>query len=201
VSAGPDSLVPIIVLAFLGGEATAFYYAAWTVSFSLRLLTVNLGSAVTVESAHTGRHLHRSSQVRWLAVLVIVPAVIAGWLLAPFVMSIYGPEYQTAATDVLRLLIVSVLPFTVVTLFVVGERIAERTSRALLVVGIATVTTIGLDVLLLPEFGLVGGGWAWLTGQVLAFGATMVLGRWTPVRSGAVPRTVDDSEEVESSPA
>lgn len=200
VTAAPDSLAPLIVLGFLGGEATAYYYAAWTVSFSLRLLTVNLGSALTVEGAHardgadardggdirdaedgthgrpSGRSL--SSSGRRLAALVVAPAVAVAWLAAPLVMAIYGPRYESAATDVLRLLIVGVVPFTAVTLFVVGERIAERTAAALILVGLATLVTIVLNVVLLPQLGLVAAGWAWVAGQSVAFAASLVVVRW-----------------------
>ena len=56
----------------------------------------------------------------------------------------------------------------VVTLFVVGERIAERIVPALVVTAAATVTTLVLDVALLPTIGLVAAGWSWLAAQLLA---------------------------------
>ena len=176
VIAAPDSLVPLLVLALLGTEATAFYYAAWTVSFSLRLLAVNLGSAVTVEGSRAqSSTLHLSGQVRRIASFVVVPAVVVAWLLAGWVMSIYGPRYATEATDALRLLIVAVIPFTGLTLFVVGERIAERTAVGLGVIGLTTATTLALDVVLLPRVGIAGAGWAWLIAQTIGFGLTVAI--------------------------
>lgn len=178
VIAAPDSLTPLIVLALLDTEATAFYYAAWTVSFSLRLLAVNLGSAVTVEGARAGSTtLHLSSHVRRIAAFVVVPAVAVAWLLAGFVMSIYGPRYAAEATDVLRLLVVAVLPFTGLTLFVVGERIAERSAAAFAVVAVATTSSLVLTAVLLPRIGLVGAGWAWLLAQLIGLGLALGIAR------------------------
>jgi O-antigen/teichoic acid export membrane protein len=167
--AAPDSLAPLIVLGLLGDSSTAFYYAAWTISFSVRLLAVNLGSAVTVQGSRDGppTSTHRRHVGR-IAVAVIVPAVVATALLAELAMALYGPRYRESAADLLRLLAIAVLPYAAVTLFVVGERIAERTAAALTVVVTATGATLALDVLLLPRLGLAGAGVATLGAQLLA---------------------------------
>jgi O-antigen/teichoic acid export membrane protein len=166
MSAAPESLVPIIVLLLVGPDATAFYVAAWQIAFTIRLIAVNLGSAVTVEGSVEGASHHRlGRQVRWLAPSAIVPAVALVVLFAPLLMRLFGPDYAAAATDLLRLLVLAVLPFAAVTLFIVGERIAERTAVAFVVVSITAVTTLGLDLLLLPVLGLIGAGWSWLIAQ------------------------------------
>ena len=184
-TAAPDTLAPLIVLAFVGDRATAFYYAAWTVSFSLRLLAVNVGSAATVEGAHGGpRAVGLARQVRRLAVLVVVPAVVIVWLAAGFVMSFYGASYAEAGTDVLRLLVIAVIPFTGLTLFVVAERIAERTAAAFAAVAIATTVALALDLVLVPRIGIVGAGWGWLGGQVLGLLVGLAVGRRRAVASG-----------------
>jgi O-antigen/teichoic acid export membrane protein len=175
--AAPDSLVPLIVLGLLGDESTAFYYAAWTISFSIRLLAVNLGSAVTVEGARRGSTMPDPHHIRRLVGLVVVPAVAVALLAAGFVMSIYGPRYAAAGTDLLRLLILAVVPFTGLTLFVVGERIAERVGASLAVVGLTTVLTLAIDVVFLPRIGLVAAGWAMLIAQSSGFLLGRAIGR------------------------
>jgi O-antigen/teichoic acid export membrane protein len=175
LAAAPDSLAPLIVLGLLGGEATAYYYAAWTISFSVRLLAVNLGSAVTVEGARQGSAMPDRHHIRRLVMIVVVPAAAAAWLLAGVAMSIYGIRYAEHGTDLLRVLLVAVVPFTGTTLFLVGERIAERIVASLAIVGTTTLVTVGLDLALLPRLGLVGAGWAMLVAQTLAFVMTRVI--------------------------
>ena len=166
VQAAPDWLVPLIVLALVGAEGTAFYYAAWTVSFSVRLLAVNLGSAATAEGSRRGSDRRGAGrQVRTLAAAVVLPAVVASWLLAELILAIYGPRYA-AAVDLLRLMVVAVVPFTVVTLFVVAERIAERTKVGLATALVVSGITMALDAVLIPRVGIVGAGWGWLIAQV-----------------------------------
>jgi len=106
-----------------------------------------------------------------------VPAVAVALLAAGFVMSIYGPRYAAAGTDLLRLLILAVVPFTGLTLFVVGERIAERVGASLAVVGLTTVLTLAIDVVFLPRIGLIAAGWAMLIGQSSGFLLGRAIGR------------------------
>jgi O-antigen/teichoic acid export membrane protein len=168
LAAAPESLVPLLVLSYVGDEATAFYVAAWQVTFAVRLIAVNVGYAVTVEGSveHASPNLGR--QVRILAPAMVVPAVAVVIIIAPLVLAVFGRSYAAAATDLLRLQVLAILPFTAVTLFVVGERIAERIVPALVVTAAAAVTTLLLDVALLPTIGLVAAGWSWLAAQLLA---------------------------------
>jgi O-antigen/teichoic acid export membrane protein len=164
--AAPESLVPIIVLALVGDEATAYYVAAWQIAFAIRLIAVNLGSAATVEGSVSGASAQRlGRQVRLLAPGAVIPAVALVVILAPLVMRIFGQAYAAGATDLLRLLVLAVLPFTAVTVFLVGERIAERTRDALIVVTLTTILTLALDIVLLPQLGVVAAGWSWLAAQ------------------------------------
>lgn len=163
----PDSLVSLLVLAFMPGAANAYYYSAWAVSFSLRLLAVNMSNALIVEGALAEskvRSLVR--QVSRLAMLVVIPLVVVVVACADPIMSAFGPQY-THAANLLRLFAVALIPFTIVNFVIAVERIQERAGRALLIAGASTLVTIGLDLWLIPSAGLSGAGWGWLAGQML----------------------------------
>jgi O-antigen/teichoic acid export membrane protein len=188
--AAPESLVPIIVLGLVSDAATAYYVAAWQVAFTIRLIAVNLGSAITVEGSVVGAsHTRLRRQARLIAPSFIIPAVGVAVLFAPLIMGVFGEPYEAEATNLFRLLALAVLPFTLVTMFVVGERIAERTAPALLVVTTTTVTTLALDLLLLPQYGLVAAGWSLLVAQSIGAGlATIIVWRRRLVASsGPLP--------------
>ncbi len=164
----PDSLVSLLVLGFMPGTANAYYYSAWAVSFSLRLLAVNMSNALTVEGALAEskvRSLVR--QVSRLAVVVVIPLVVGVVILAGPIMRAFGPGYEHA-TSLLRLFALALVPFTIVNFVIAVERIRQRIGPALLIAGVSTFATIGLDLWLIPSAGLTGAGLGWLTGQVLA---------------------------------
>jgi O-antigen/teichoic acid export membrane protein len=169
----PDSLVSLLVLAFMPGAANGYYYGAWAVSFSLRLLAVNMSNALIVEGALAEdkvRSLVR--QVSRLAFMVVIPLVVVVVAFAGPIMSTFGPQY-THAANLLRLFAVGLIPFTFLNFVIAVERIQERAGRALLIAGASTVLTIGLDLWLIPSQGLTGAGWGWLIGQML--GAAVAL--------------------------
>jgi len=163
----PDSLVSLLVLAFMPGAANAYYYSAWAVSFSFRLLAVNMSNALIVEGALAEskvRSLVR--QVSRLAFVVVIPLVVVVVLGADQIMSAFGPQYKEAA-NLLRLFAVALIPFTILNFVIAVERIRERVGRALVIAGASTLVTIGLDLWLIPSVGLTGAGWGWLIGQTL----------------------------------
>jgi O-antigen/teichoic acid export membrane protein len=174
----PDSLVSLLILAFMPGAANAYYYSAWAVSFSFRLLAVNMSSALIVEGALAEskvRSLVR--QVSRMALVVMIPLVVVVVAGADPIMAAFGPKY-TQAANLLRLFALSLIPFTILNFVIAVERIQERVGRALLIAGASTAVTIGLDLWLIPSAGLSGAGWGWLIGQTLG----AVIAAWLTMR-------------------
>ena len=186
----PDSLVPLIVIAMLGESANAHYYAAWTIAFSLRLTAVSLANVYTSRAA---RHVDRErarAELRPLALVIVSGLVIVGLVAAGPALSLFGPGYE-AGVPVLRWMSVGLIPFSFVTIWVASHRVEGRSAAALMAGGIATVTTLLLDVLLLPAVGIEATGIAWLVGWSGAAGFVLVQGwRDTSLR----PDTEHDSE-------
>jgi O-antigen/teichoic acid export membrane protein len=175
--------VSLLVLAFMPGAANAYYYSAWAVSFSFRLLAVNMSNALIVEGALAEtkvRSLVR--QVSRMAFAVVVPLVVVVVVAADPIMAAFGPKY-TEAASLLRLFAVALIPFTILNFVIAVERIQERVGRALLIAGASTALTIGLDLWLIPSIGLSGAGWGWLIGQTL--GAAIAVGLTLGRRAGS----------------
>jgi O-antigen/teichoic acid export membrane protein len=106
-------------------------------------------------------------QVSRLALAVVLPLVALVVVSAGPIMRAFGPQYEHAA-NLLRLFALALVPFTVVNFVIAVERIRQRVGPALLIAGSSTLTTIGLDLWLIPSAGLSGAGWGWLIGQTLA---------------------------------
>ena len=182
----PDSLVSLLVLAFLPGAANAYYYAAWAVSFSLRLLAVNMSNALTVEGALAEAKVRPLVlQVGRLALVVVIPLVVVVIVTAGPIMRAFGPQYEQAA-NLLRLFALALIPFTIVNFVIAVERIRQRVGRALLIAGSSTLVTIALDLWLIPRAGLSGAGVGWLAGQTL--GALIAI--WLTLRGDPATASV-----------
>lgn len=177
VGTAPDYLVPLIVLTLLDRGANAYYYAAWSVSLSVRLLALNIASALTVEGALAPDQLRAVvRRTARLAVAVLVPVSSAIVIAAEPIMSVFGDGYGSRSADVLRVLTVGLIPFTVTTLIVAVERVHERTRAALAITAVAALGTVGLTFVLVEPWGLLGAGFAWVIGQTLGVvGAAVIL--------------------------
>ena len=184
LAAVPDTLVPLLVLGFLGPTSNAHYYAAFAIGFSLRLLAVNIANALLSEAARAQDELPallRSASR--MALGVLVPLTIVAILGAELITTVFGPGYGEA-TGLLRIFAISLLPFGIVTGVVTIERVRERSGLALVVVAVSTGVTITADAILIPRLGISGAGWGWLLGQVLAAGIGVLILMRQSVRSG-----------------
>lgn len=164
----PDTLVPILVVAMVSEQANAYYYAAWTVAFSMRLVAMNIANVLTVEGAHdVDRADHHIRAGGKLGLLIVVPMTVAALVLADWIMGLFGRGYGDAAA-VLRLFALGLLPFAFSTMFVAAERVGERVAAPALVMAVSTVVTIVLDLVLMPRLGIDGAGLGWLIAQLAA---------------------------------
>lgn len=179
-------LMPLLVLSRSGLADSAFYYLAFTIAYSLYLITADVGSALVAEAARTPERVQpllRRALANALA--LAVPAVALGCLLAPVILGFLGPEYAASGTTLLQLLLLSAVPHVVVGLAVSLAHVQRRMRRVLGIhAAMAVLTFAGAEVGL-RVLGLPGAGWAWLGTQTviaLFLLATQLRFLWAPAR-------------------
>lgn len=183
------SLVPIIVTEAKGTRIGGFAAIPWTFFVGLQALTIAISLALTAEG---GR---RPADIRRLAVsatrqmcLFLFPAVAGVVLLAPQILSVYGPDYRTASTDLLRLLALASLPSL---LFQVAVAVARSRGSRRTIIGLqAAAAAIGLTLtpFLLATNGIRGLGVAWLISQsLIGLVSAVLLARWLRPLRGRAP--------------
>jgi O-antigen/teichoic acid export membrane protein len=88
-------------------------------------------------------------------------------VLAPVATLLYGNQYGHETTDILRLLLIGLIPEAIVILYESVARIQAKTERVALINGSQAVLTIGLAAALSGPFGLAGIGIAWIVGHTV----------------------------------
>jgi O-antigen/teichoic acid export membrane protein len=164
----PDFLVPLLVLKYAGESANAYYYVAWMIGFSVRLVVLNMANALTVEGAYSEarfRDLIRSATR--LSAIVLLPIVLFLVVAPSIPLQIFGADYAEAATF-LRYFALSLIPFTFAAFVIANDRVRQRSAPALAITTAGSVVIIGLNIVLIPELGLDGAGIAWLVGHCVA---------------------------------
>lgn len=115
-----------------------------------------------------------------LSAVIAVPVVVGGSLIAaPLLALVFGASY-TAGAAPFRLLLVSIgfifLYGTIHNLLLALGRLRDGTR----ILAVAATVNIGLNLLLIPRYGLVGAA----TATVIAEGLVILLGYWILARSG-----------------
>lgn len=181
-------LLPLVVLSVLGAKASAYYFVSWSVAYGMYLIPSGLGMSMISEAAtEPARLADYDRQALLGAAKLLVPCVVIVTLAAPWLLELLGHDYAQGASTLLRLLVVSALPWTVFVSFTNAARVRRRMRQVVY----ATVALVGLvlaiGVPLMGPLGVDGLGVGWLAGQSLtAVGILAVrrLGRPRSLRPG-----------------
>lgn len=179
--------LPLLVLALDGAESNAWYHIAWTMAYTLYLVSSALGSALLAEGAHEPgaieRHARRALRQ---GLAMVVPASLVVALGAPWLLHLFGADYAAEGDTLLRLLALSAIPHLVTSLFAYRERAHRRLRPVVTAYAALAVGVVGGSALLVPALGVTGAGVAWLGAQCLVAG-TLVLTGLRDVVVGALP--------------
>ncbi len=161
-------LLPLLVTERVSPTANAYFYLSWTISYSLYLVSRNMGMSLTTEAALDQKKLNLYGyQTLIQTTRMLVPLVIVMFIGAPYVLQLLGQDYAEEATTLLRLLTVASLPAVVTSLFISIARVQRRVASIILVQATLCIMVLGLSFVLLDIYGIVGVGLAWLGTQTL----------------------------------
>ncbi len=162
---GTVGVVPLVVLHFSGAEATAQFFVAWTIAYSLYLVSSGMCQSLLAEGAldpvrlaeHARGTLVEAAGLVGLATLVVV-------VLAPDLLGLLGEGYTNAATT-LRLLALSAVPYVVVAVYVNVARVERRMRTVVVAYAALGAIVLAVGLPLLDAIGIEGLGIAWLVAQ------------------------------------
>jgi O-antigen/teichoic acid export membrane protein len=184
------SLLPLLVTHWAGPEENAFFYQSWIIAYTLILVANNTARALTVEAAKDQAQLQSYGRVVFAHTLkLLVPAAIVIIVLAPLLLSVFGPEYAEQGTLTLRILALSALPHTVVLMALVTARLQHRLSEVIVIQAVTSLLVLGTALALSGRYGGLGAALAWLGAQtVVALVLLITRMRWLLWANSAAER-------------
>ena len=164
----PDFLMPVIVLQIAGARDNAFFYAAWSLVWPLRLIAVNVANAFTAHAADDESRAGELSIKAGLLVLAIFLPLVAFLMLGshPLLRTLFGREYASNGDSVMRLLAPGLLAYAVVSLGVAMARVHRQLYRLLVLSAIYAAISLPVSIALVSAYGIEGAGAAWLVAQI-----------------------------------
>ncbi len=160
----------IVLVGALRGPADAALYAAATrfpilglmfVQAIQQVMAPRISEFLTLGSIDRATTMYRTTTA-WL-ILVSWPIYLTSVAFAPLLLDIFGSGYDDAAAAVVILCLVMLVATAcgpVDTVLLMGG----RSGLSLLNTGLALVVTIGLDLLLIPAYGITGAAVGWAAG-------------------------------------
>ncbi|MEU6482121.1 lipopolysaccharide biosynthesis protein [Streptomyces sp. NPDC047017] len=152
-------LVPVIIASQVSSAENAYFYITTTIGGTVNLLAINMGASLTVEGSHDPARLAANTRaaLRRMA-RIMLPVCGLLFLLAPWILHVFGEGYAHAATPLLRWFAVGALLRVVMETYFAVLRAQSRTAGLAWLQGLLCVLVLGLTVLLLPRMGLTGAG-------------------------------------------
>ena len=160
------SLLPVLVLQVEGADASAYVFTAFTIAYTLYLVSRSMGVANTTAGAREP-HLLATLTRRTMreTARIIIPAVAFILVFAPWILRVFGEDYAEGGTTLLRLFALSAIPYLVTSTFVSVSYVQRRMRAVIATTGSMAVSTLVLSVTLLIAFGTNGVGVGWLLAQ------------------------------------
>jgi O-antigen/teichoic acid export membrane protein len=170
------TVTPIIVIASVGARDGARFYAAWTVMAGLTLISVSTATSLTAmggaeEAEFRAATLRALRQILGLSLVAVALVCV----LARPILSLFGAGYGGGA-PVLRVLVLSVVPFCVSMLGLSVARVREAVGAILLWEGTLICVALPLGAILVWRHGAMGAAIAWLAAQLIAAVVSVVTG-------------------------
>ncbi|MEP2706537.1 MAG: phosphotransferase [Roseibium sp.] len=169
-------LAPILISSVAGVEAYAPYHIAWTFAYSVYLLSRSMSVSLLAESATFPLRLRRLVADTVSHTLLLVSAAVAVLLVAaPYVLKLFGANYVAESTAILRILIISCMPWAVVTIFIAALRAQSKTLTVAMLQFTTLVVFSTSSFLLLPKYGALGVSYGWLIAQTIVLGGLVTI--------------------------
>ena len=169
-------VAPILVLQLGGASAAAGYSIAWAITYSIYLVARAFGISMMAEAA-ADPVLRKSLAARSLALVtgLLVLAALGIVVLAPHILLIFGKDYTGDNITLLRLLVLSAVPWGLTTIYISLARSAGKTGR----IAIIQIATMGLfflaTAILFRIYGVIGIGFAWLASHSLVLASVGIV--------------------------
>jgi len=161
-------ILPILVVLRLGTGPNAYFYITWMIGSVFFMVSPSISNALFAENVRARSGL-RTTIVKAFRVIsfLLLPAMVIMVVGGKLILSIFGSAYAGVGYGLLVLLAISAVPDAVSNVAVAVYRATNRLRySASINIGILTLTSVGAWCLM-PEFGLLGVGYAWLGAQLL----------------------------------
>jgi O-antigen/teichoic acid export membrane protein len=174
----PATVIPIMVVNVLGAKDGAYFFVAYSIANVLGLIPYAVSTSLFVEGSHDEPLRRSVVRSAVLILLLLLPLLVLVLAFGDKLLLAFSGEYSAGSTALLRLLALSSL-FLVMPCIYMSIKKIQRDLKMMNYLSLANVLLlIPAGYLLMPKFGLIGIGYAWLASNI----AVCVVIGWLIIR-------------------
>lgn len=184
-------VLPLMVINILGAELSAYFYIAWSVTAILMVIPTSIFNSLFAEGSNEEETLLANTKKSLkLLLLLLLPAILILLVIADKVLLLFGQAYSQNSALLLRIIAVSIIPYSINYLYITIARVKMDISGVIKVPAAITCLTLGLCYFLMLNMGLPGIGLGWLAGQSIVAVPVALYLLW---RYYSLPKLSDES--------
>lgn len=164
-----STLLPLVVLHYLGAKSAAYYYMAFTIANMLYTIVYGAMQSALAEGSHdeSAMRSHVTSAAK-LIVILLIPAILVTVFFGKSVLAIFGTEYANGAGDLLQLLAIAALPTAVYVALTTTFKVTKNLGPVIGMNAVCVAIVLVLSNVWIPVYGLISIGWACIIGNLVA---------------------------------
>jgi O-antigen/teichoic acid export membrane protein len=160
----PAYILPIIAINTLTAEKTGYFVINWTIANFVLIAPRVVGYSLFAEGSRRTKDLWSSSVLSFILIIgLVAPVIFILWFRGDYVLSFFGEGYINVT--LLRLLLISILPFTINSIFFIILRVQKRMKLIILFSAVLTASILITTTVLVHILGDEGLAMGWLLGH------------------------------------
>ena len=189
---GPALLMPILVTELISPTANAYWYAVWMMAWVVMIIPISAGQTLFAEGARAPDRIGRATRHGLLTSLGLgIPAALGMALVARVALGLLGTQYADAGDTALRILVVTVVPFSILQAYFAICRARGSLGEAIATGAISGAAAVAAAIVAGQAAGLAAMAAAWLSVQLVA-GAFAAVRIWAMTRPRQAPIRLED---------
>jgi O-antigen/teichoic acid export membrane protein len=165
----PATVLPIMITNRIGPDQSGIYYIIMMMGNLLYAIPWATTRSLFAEGSHGDESL-RSSFTRAIIIIVamLIPAMFVLYFFGDFILKFFGKSYSEDGFALLRIITLSAIPVSIYSIFGSYLKIMKEPEWMISVNLFYAIGIIEGTRLLIKPYGLVGVGYAWVIGHILA---------------------------------
>lgn len=161
------TIIPILIVNLLGAADCAYFYMAYSVASILFGIPSAISTSLFVEGSHEFPLKENVLKSLKFIIILLIPAILIVFLFGDKILLLFSKEFSEQSFDLLKLLVLSSLFSTIISVYTTIKRIHKDIKTINLINIISAVILILLGYILIIKYGLIGIGYAWLLNNII----------------------------------